>query len=259
MSSNDFGIKVSLPGWDVENAADTDLYLSSSWPNLKIDLSLSSTVTLGAGSLGSASATITHNLTYPPFTLIWSKANGLLGPASSVNSTTITLTSTPYDTLRYYICRNPLNINFQAPNIVLNSIPGGGKPSDWGIKFTKPGKDYSSTDYRDYTIHSATKSLQVHQVIYSPLSAISGGVFNGEIGLEYITELPYSPIYFGFYSSDNQNFVPLSTASGTFPKIGYDPIPGGVAIINSTTPGGWGVFYILLDPFLTSNTISVTL
>ena len=256
---NDFGIKVSLPGWDVENAADSDLYLSSSWPNLKIDLSLSGTVNTGS----TGAATVTHNLGYPPFTLVWSKNNGLLGPASSVNSSTITMSyfagQDTNDTLRYYICRNPLNVNFQAPNIVLNSTPGGATPGDWGVKFTKPGKDYTSTDYRDYTIHSATKSLQVHQVIYSPLAPLTSQQFSGINGLEYVTELPYSPIYFAFYSSDNQNFVPLSSVAQVPPKVDYDSISGGIVINDIGGTGGWGAFFILLDPFLTSNNITVTM
>lgn len=260
---DNFGAKVSLPGFDVESAADQDLYFSSSWPLLKIDDNLSQQII----NLTSSNNLITHNLSYPPLTLIFSHLNGFLGPASSVNSTTITLVNNIYlntnpgDNLQVYVCRNPLNINFQAPNIQLAQTQQGTNKQDEGIKFSKPGKDVSSTDLRDFTIHSGTKSLQVHQVIYQQLGPISSGIpgINGINGLKYNTDLPYRPVYFAFYSSDNANFVPLSAVAQVPPKVTYDSIDGGIIINDSGGTGGWGVFYVLLDPFQTTTNIQVTL
>jgi len=78
------------------------------------------------------------------------------------------------------------------------------------------------------------------------------------MGLKYITDLPYDPVYFAFFSSDNQNFVPLSTVAQSTPKIEYNGIDGGIIIYNGTSPG-WGVFYVLLDPYQTTDTMSVGL
>lgn len=267
MAGNDFGIKVSLPGFDVENAADIDLYFSSSWPTLKIDDALSGTLTLtGNPSLD----LVTHDLGYPPFTMVWSHANGFYPYyISSINLQTVVFGGTNVqfnigDKIRYYIFRNPLNINFQAQDVQIAQTQQGTNHQDFGIKLTKPGKNTDSTDLRDYTIHSGTKSLQVHQVVYQPLGQFSDTVFGlpnnpNNVGLKYITDLLYRPVYFAFYSKDGQNFVPVFAAAQTNPKVVYGTIDGGLIIFNGTNPGGFGVFYVLLDPYYSTNQVSVTL
>jgi len=85
--NDDFGMAVSLPGYDVSSAPDQALYFNSSWPLIKIDDDLSGTMTLSNTGTG----TITHSLGYPPLTFIWSKANGF-NPyyITSINSQTVT-------------------------------------------------------------------------------------------------------------------------------------------------------------------------
>jgi hypothetical protein len=262
--SNDFGVKVSLPGFNAETAADSDLYFSSSWPTLKIDDAISITIV----NLNSSNNIINHTLGYPPFTMVFSKLNGFQGAANNVNFTSIQPVDSDYaanvigDTLQVYVFRNPLNINFLAANINLAQTQQGTNHQDFGLKFAKPGKDTSSTDLRDFTIHSGTKSLQVHQVLYQELGQfndINYGLpnFPSAIGLKYITDLPYTPVYFAFFSSDNQNFTPLFAASESLPKIEYNPIDGGIIIY--TNEAGWGTFYVLLDPYQSNNQINVTL
>lgn len=259
---SNFGAKVSLPGFDVGSAADQDLYFNSSWPVLKIDDDLSNQIT----NYQLNQSVITHNLGYPPFTMVFSKQGGFLGPAKSVNSTTVTLNTVDNngismigDTIQYYIFRNPLNINFQAPVINVAQVQQGTNHENWGIKFAKPGKSTDSTDLRDFTIHSGTKSLQVHQVIYSPLGTIQGDTYNGVWGLKYLTDLPYNPVFFAFFSSDNINFSPLTAIAQVPPKITFDQIDGGIVINDANGNSGWGVFYIFLDPYQTTTNIVVNL
>ena len=197
--------------------------------------------------------------------------NGFIGPISSVNSLTATFTSvanvygtTPVaagDSVRYYVFRNPLNTNFQASNINLAQTQQGTNHQDFGIKFAKPGKNTSSTDLRDYTIHSGTKSLQVHQVIYAPLGTIpsSDTFYSGITGLKYLTDLPYDPVFFAFYSPDNQNFYPLSAANQVPPKINFNSIDGGIIINDQGGTGGWGVFFVLLDPYQSTTQVNAVL
>lgn len=251
-----FGVKVSLPGYSVETAADSDLYFSSDWPIMKIDESLSSTYSLAEGV---NSLTFTHNLGYPPFTMVFSNSLGYLGPAGSVNSTTGTLTTGNADVGHYYVFRNPLNQNFQAPQLNLSEPPVGTTNEDFGIKFSKPGRDASSTDLRDFTIHSGTRSLMVYATVYQPITALTDQGFTAEYGLDYTNTLPYDPVFFAFYSSDNQNFVPLNAVSEVAPKIDFNAISGNPFINNGNTNSGYGVFYVMLDPYQTTNQISVTL
>lgn len=260
--ATDFGVKVSLPGFNVETAADADLYFNSSWPLLKIDDSISGTLTIA----GNASLdVITHNLNYPPFVMIWSHNNGFWPYyISSINSQTIVLGGTTAslnigDNVRYYVFRNPLNTNFQAPNIALASVQQGTNHQDFGIKFAKQNKNTSSTDLRDYTIHSGTKSLQVHQVLTGPFASypVQGGGTGW--GFRYVTDLPYRPVQFAFYSTDNINFTPVFAAAQVPPKVLYETITGANIISNGVSSGGYGVFVVLLDPYQSNNQINVTL
>ena len=262
--SEDFGVKVSLPGFDAVNAADANLYFSSSWPTLKIDESISGTLTL----TGTAADVVTHTLGYPPFVMVWSHANGFYPYyISSINSTTIAFRSTQAglnvgDKIRYYICRNPLNINYLASNIQLASTQQGTNKQDFGLKFAKPNKNTGSDDLRDYTIHSGTKALQVHQVMYAPLAQLQDQQYglpnNTTPIMKYLTDLPYRPVYFAFFSSDNTNFVPVFAAAQVPPKVVYNTIDGGI-IITDGGGTGWGVFYILLDPYTSTNQVKKTL
>ena len=69
---NDFGIKISKPGYDVETCGDDDLILNSKYPMLKIN-------SRGSGSLvftvadSSKSATIPHGLDYAPLFVVYSE------------------------------------------------------------------------------------------------------------------------------------------------------------------------------------------
>lgn len=268
--ADSFGVKVSLPGFNAETAADQDLYFNSSWPLLKIDEDLSGTMTI----TGTASDQVTHNLGYPPFVLVWATsthANPTFNDSlnlyciDSINSTTVSFRNytngqlSAGDKIRYYIFRNPLNVNFLAPNIQLAQTKQGTNKQDFGLKFAKPNKNTSSTDLRDYTIHSGTKSLQVHQVAYGPLASypVQGGGTGW--GFRYITDLPYRPVHFGFYSSDNINFIPVFAAATTFPKISQESITGADIIVNGASSGGWGVWFVLLNPYQSTNQVNITL
>lgn len=261
MANNNFGVKVSLPGFSVESAADSDLYFNSSWPLLKIDDALSGTMTL----TGTAADSVTHNLGYPPFVMVWSHANGFYNYyISNINSQTVAFNTTQAqlnvgDTIRYYIFRNPLNINFQAPNINLAATQQGTNHQDFGIKFSKPGKDVSSTDLRDFTIHSGTKSLQVHQVVYQPFASVLnlGGVTTW--GIKQALDLPYRPVWFAYKSSDNVNFFPVFTTAQVPPVSSYVGIDNSINISDLSGTVGWGVFYVLLDPYQSTNQVNLTL
>jgi hypothetical protein len=251
-----FGVKVSLPGYSVETAADSNLYFNSDWPIMKIDEALSGSYTMGATS---NSTTVNHNLGYPPFTMVFSNTFGYQGPAGNVNSTSTTITTGNGDSGHYYVFRNPLNQNFQAPQLNLSAPPAGTSNEDFGIKFSKPGRNASSTDLRDFTIHSATRSLMVYQTVYQPIKALTDQGFSADFGLDYINTLPYDPVFFAFYSADNLNFVPLSAVSATAPKVDFNAISGNPFINNGITNIGYGVFYVMLDPYQTTNQINVTL
>jgi len=248
---SDFGIKVSQVGWDVETAGDSNIYFSSEYPWLKIGLT--NIIILDSNG----SITINHDFAYPPFSVAYndnaSDANGsysslIIGTSSSL---TVVFNGMPNTKIRYYIFRLPLNKSFISSTTHLLPVTQGTPDHNNGIKFAKEGKDITSNDLRDYTIHSGTKSPLIHKVIYEPLGILPDGNYQGIKGLEWINDLIYSPIYFAFIVKNNV-FTPLNSIAQTIPKINFDGIDGGfirgIVINDDNSTDEYGCFVILKDP-----------
>lgn len=186
----DYGAKGAPSGYDVNTAADYLLQFNSSWPSLKI------------ASTGNYSGTISHGLGYPPFHMLARPAggsgtnDGRLDQFASnygVDSSVLARNSGS-GTPRYFIFRLPLNQDFTAP-----IIPGGTTPSsgaqDFGFKIAQPGKSIDSTDMRDFTLHSGTRSPMVSMVRHSAMTNTGAG-----LGYEYSVNhnLGYAPLAFVF-------------------------------------------------------------
>lgn len=164
---SNYGAKGSAPGFDVLTAVDYLLQFSSSWPLLKIHAGGSATITRNA----TPQTIYTHNLGYPALYFILDA--GLFESAAGVVwGIGINGTNLGYDgsnpvggsfSFYYYICRLPLDQNFIATQIA-GSSTATASDQDFGFKVTKPSKDIDSTDMRDYSLHSSSRSLLIHQV-----------------------------------------------------------------------------------------------
>lgn len=257
------GIKVSQLGYDAENAADQNLLFSSGWPNLKIEKT-------GTASLfaGVDQDIYVHNLGYPPFFLIEQfDSNGsriagvrqrLSDPQYYVTDnklavhggTDITL---PTFNIRFYICRLPLDQPFQAPTYRLSGESQGAKKENFGVKVLKLGKNSGSTDLRDYTIHSGTRSPQVHSVTTGALGLVAPDDYE----LTWVNDLGYNPLFFAF--TNNGNVFPEFAGQW----FGPDNILGGQELENPTAvsdltafsveAGVLGSIVIFKDPYLPDN------
>lgn len=196
--SSDFGAKGSVPGYDVKTVIDFLQLFNSSWPLLKVQQSGSATITLN----GTPQAIATHGLGYVPMYIIidGGQFNAFIGEnyGIGVDSNVIA-----YDgssgiggsfTFYYYIFRLPLTEAFTAPVITGSSSTFGEQQSDYGIKVSKPGKSIHSTDLRDYSLYSSSRSLMVQQVDYA------GMVLNGGTG------------YFERTVTHNLNYIPIAMA-----------------------------------------------
>ncbi len=182
MSSVDYGSKGSLPGYDVKTAVDYLLQYHSSWPLLKV------------GDTNVASGTVDHNLGYYPFHIVTTatgQVSQLVASSDIGVSTTQLFNATG---LRYFIFRLPLTEAFTAPIIPGNTTLTSFN-DDYGYKVARPGKDVSSTDLRDFSLHSSTRSPMLHTV--SPGAMVNTG---GGLGFEYTVphSLGYTPIAFAF-------------------------------------------------------------
>lgn len=195
MASNDYGTKITRPGFDVHTAADRELVFSSSWPILKIQEE-------GTGTIDdSGPFTITtHNLGYnPAFILFVDDGSGteivFTGISQFIQITDTELKWTAdAATLgrsveyRYYIFYHNLATEFTADNIELSETTSN-EGKDYGIKIAKEGKDIYSTDPRDYVLHSGYRQWMLHKS--------GAGTSNGTGDVITIThDLGYKPVYF---------------------------------------------------------------
>lgn len=191
----DYGAKGSVKGYDVKGVVDYLLQFSSSWPLLKI------------GDTNTFSGTVTHSLGYPPFHFL-ATSDGRVDQLASnygVDSSVLARASGS-GSPRYFICRLSLTESFTAP-IVSGTTSTTAAVDSHGFKVSKPGKDVSSTDMRDFSLHSSTRSLMVHKVSEGAMSNTGGG-----LGWERTVAhgLGYTPIAFAFIRPDT-NSIGLAT------------------------------------------------
>lgn len=167
----DYGAKGSLPGYDVDGLADYLMSFNSSWPLLKVH------------ETGNFSGTVTHDLGYPPFHLLARPASGSGTNDGRVDQmannygvdSSVLARSSGSGSPRYFIFRLPLDENFTAP-FLTGSTTQGSIDRDYGFKVTKPGADITSTDMRDYALHSGTRSPMIHMVNHGAMSNTGGGL-----------------------------------------------------------------------------------
>lgn len=224
-----WGMKASQLGYDVTTAADYQLLYSSEWPLLKIEAQGTVTIT----NLAADQVLYTHNLGYVPMFWIFDTSGGsggldgnldtyAFGPGFGANSTNLKYFGDGFTagtrTIRYYIFRLDLDTSFTAPTI--NLSPGSQTIVDgYGIKVAGPGKDVSSTDYRDFVVHTNTRSPMVHMVESKVLSTsspsdpfFSAPAYKGT----WTHNLGYSPLYFAFlkdYAASGY-YTPLVPGNG---------------------------------------------
>lgn len=157
------GLKLSKPGYDANRTAGSNLIFSSSWPSLPI--AFQKTIP----NPGGGAFTIDHNLGFPPLIFVWAYGPDPSGVASTaqriqafqtVDTTKVYLTSNDFTTATYvHIKCFQVDLRRDLDYIL---APGDrfNFPYDpnFGIKIAKPGKNISSKDYRDFSVHSRCQS-----------------------------------------------------------------------------------------------------
>lgn len=188
----DFGAKGSVPGYNVLTALDYLLQFSSSWPLLKVHATNTASITWNA----TPQTIYTHNLGFPPFFFIVSGGKIVLSTGIGVDNSVLAYDGSSPGvgtfSFRYYVCRLDLTQAFSAP-VILGASTLGAQSDDYGFKVTKPGKASTSTDLRDFALHSSTRSLMVHKVDPGTTS-LSGGYYQRTVA----HGLTYLPLAFAF-------------------------------------------------------------
>lgn len=230
-----FRVKGTPPNYDARTAADYLLNFNSDWPLLKLH------------ETGVFSGTVTHNLGYPPFHL-FATADGRIdqgGSSYGASSTTLENISGS-GTPRYFIFRLDLTTDFTAPNLE-SSVATSPSDVDYVFKVTKPGKDVSSSDMRDFALHSGTRSPALHSVNHSAMINTGSG-----LGWERTVahNLGYVPQAFAFLKPGT-NTLGLPTD-----KYLLVPPPVGVTSVYYTVTGS-GV-YVTADSTIFTSAPSVS-
>lgn len=188
--------KGTTPGYDVKYATDYLLSFNSSWPLLKLH------------DTSTFSGSVSHDLGYPPFHML-AKSDGRIDQFSGtnqnygVNSSVLNRTSGP-GTPRYFIFRLDLTTDYTAP-VVTGTTAQSVQSDDFVFKMTKPDKDVSSTDMRDFALHSNTRSPALHKVAHGSMSIVGSG---WEVTVPH--GLSYVPTAYAFIKP-NANSAGLAT------------------------------------------------
>lgn len=213
------GLKLSQLGYNVKNADDKNLVFSSAWKLLKI-------IESGVVVPNSTTYTIdTHGLGYVPMTLCFSEAD--IDYTKQANTSRLFRTWTS-DTnlelrsgagggstarLRYYTFDLDLEENYDAPSVELAEASKESEliERDFGVKLTLPGFDVlTETDWRNFVIHSRTRSPMIHRVVHDS-KAGGGGSFTVPHNLGYV------PTFFVYAKlAGDTHYQFLQTATDTF-------------------------------------------
>jgi len=209
MPVTDYGIKVSQKGYGVEDEDYHQVFVSS-FPTLKIHQMGSTTISNSTLDVTLA----THSLAYNPVFWVFadredptqSAANWrLASPGASQYIATSTQNlkwlgssrGAPAGSINlyYYIFRYDLTTSYTATQI---STVAGSKAAvdDYGIKVSRAGKDISSTDFRDFVIHSNTRSPIIHKTGTGTFGAGGGNVTIAH-------NLGYPPMFFFYGQIDS--------------------------------------------------------
>lgn len=249
----DIGAKLSQPGFDVGAAGSQDLLFSSAFPSLKEE----KTGLFTGTNDGTDQVIFEHNLTYHPLFLVQvNKGSGGEMDTSNlwyIDDNKLYFRNSTVYKYRWTIYRLPLYEAFQSDDTQQQATVPGGFNHDFGMKFTKEGKDLKSTDLRDFTLHSRGRTPLIHSV-----SVKDWTVTTTEHTAYH--KLPYIPLAFGF-TTGGAAFPPKGTSYPVFPNPQASPgIARGADFITIGSDGATSLktsIIILKDPFITTDVVRV--
>lgn len=195
----DYGAKGSTQGFNVKTVADRLLSFSSSFPIPGIV----------ATDTKTSSGTLSHGLGYYPMII------SFMTIGSNPERTTMTsdwqagigtsnvsiVVDSSIPRRRTYVTNINLEDNFTSTN-----TPGDESATtdeDFFIKITKEGKDVSSTDLRDFTVDTTTRSPLVHKIKSGTMTTDPSQSNRWAASLD--SGLSYQPFAFCFAKAANES------------------------------------------------------
>lgn len=264
--ASDVGLKISKPGFDARTTAGNNMTFDSSWPSLPIAFE---TVINNPFTGGATLATIPHNLQFPPFCMVWyyyndaSGINNVAGrfiPYSNRTNVYIYGNTSPFLSnpsitklkIRAFQLDLSKDIDYKlAPGDTFN-MP---YDNNYGFKAAKQGKDITSRDMRDFTMHSRCQSPLVLAVKTDQTSTTANVV-------QYTSQLAYPVWVYGFMkmgaTGSSGIGVPLNTYqfapyySQAYPKTFTDGFKSYLNWTSGVNGDNGATLVILRDPMFAS-------
>lgn len=267
----DYGIKISQPFYDATKSADANLLFSSSWPTMPIAIEKTYTNILYSGDTDFDGTTITlnHNLGFVPFYSVWTttfspRLTSRFPPGSFSPTADATNIYTDVSNALYQIHVTVYNISLETSveyPFIKTSGTTAPYDNDFGIKIVKEGKDISSTDMRDFILHSRCQSPQV-LTIKTEADAVTSSLGGGTRDILY-TPTVQTPLWaFGFAKNVFGKWRGSGYYAQSYPRLFVTPNTDGTYTyklnIGSEAANPKAALVILRDPMFASNIIQAT-
>jgi hypothetical protein len=268
--NTDVGFKISKPGYDAKRTVGQNLVFSSSWPSLAVAFE---TTIANPLTSGGATGTVNHNLNFPPLTFVWAigpDPSGLTGAVASrripgaadVDKNTVYLkvgglsgieTDFLYTATQLHIKSFQLDLSKDIDYIL---APGETfkTPYDnnFGIKFAKQNKLATSTDLRDFAIHSRCQSALVLAVKTTATSDPAN-----PSTVQYTNKFSTPVWVYGFVRSTALKYKWAALGGQAYPITKTD---GFITSLAYQSPAGDNdvTIVVLRDPMFAPNTVLAT-
>lgn len=256
----DYGIKISKAGFDALTAQDNDLLFDSSWPSAQIVMVKTIVPTSDSYTI------IPHGLGFPPVAFLMGGTNFLnIMSGCDMDDTNIYAPSGAsfgFDTCTLVVYNIDVSVDVEYPFTAISSRNAIYNP-DYGIKMAKQGKIVTSTDLRDYVLHSRCGSPMVLAV--KTQATVSPSNPNN---VQYTSKLGYPTLNFGYSGIPNgtingnitygNNAWQFAPQGGQAPPVAFtDGFTTTVGIF-SFSDGRASVVCLRSPMFAITNTASVT-
>lgn len=251
------GFKISKPGYDARTTQGSNMVFDSSWPSLPIAFETKLT--------SAFPASVTHNLKFPPFSVVWAYGVDPSGISAAqrfffpVDSTKLYFDTSSFTIQQLTFWNIATNIKIRcfqldistdidyilAPGDTFNQV----YDKNFGVKVVKQGKDVNSTDLRDFALHSRAQSPLVLAIKTEKTTT------NGTNNIvQYNSNLKYPTWVYGYIKQSTGKYRPAPYYSQAYPRTFTDGI---LSYIGYTGTDIGATLVVLRDPMFAPTTTTV--
>lgn len=236
----DYGLKVSKAGFDALTAQDNDLLINSSWPSLQIVKVVNSTDT----------TPIAHGLPYPTLAVLLVTGSAYFGTGMRPLNTDSTYVYPDAGTVVIYNLDITKDIDYPYTSKPKTTIS---YDNNYGIKMVKKGSDITSTDMRDFILHSRCGSPMVLAVKTEETVSPDNPTY-----IQYTNNLGYPSFVFGYVENEflGSGVYQVAPPGGQAYPITFSN--GTTSYVRIGVLGARGSLIILRSPMFSSNPVEVT-